>query len=61
MRLTVACLMLAPIAWVNVIRNAPRTVGKQSEETCDATFQVTLWGAIGLLSTLVLYANWGDL
>jgi hypothetical protein len=61
MRTLVACLFLAPIAWVNVVRNLPRTVGEQSNETCDATLALTVWGVIGIVTTAVLYMNWETL
>lgn len=61
MRTLVACLILAPVSWLNVARSLPRTIGEESDDTCNAMFSVTVWGVVGALSTAVLVMNWGDL
>lgn len=61
MRTLVAALILAPISWIQVVRHIGNAGSNASEETCDSTFQVTLWTVVGIISTLILITNWQDL
>jgi hypothetical protein len=62
MRLVVAALILAPIAWVRFFKHLPSAVGTDtSNESCQATLSATVWAVAAFYSTLILIANWGDL